>query len=117
MISFDRLTVKAGEAIQAAAADARRRGNPEIDGAHLLGALLEQDEGIVIPVLKLFALPLRILTLGLATLAINLVVLFGVIALAQNLDLGVTSDGFWSTLLGALVLTVLSSIISALVRD
>lgn len=89
------------------------------DGWALLfvALLIGVANGIVIPVLKLLALPLRIVTLGLATLAINLVVLFGVIALAQNLDLSVTSDGFWSTLLGALVLTVLSSIISALVRD
>jgi ATP-dependent Clp protease ATP-binding subunit ClpB len=59
MISFDRLTVKAGEAIQAAAADARRRGNPEIDGAHLLGALLEQEEGIVIPILQKLGIPVQ----------------------------------------------------------
>lgn len=89
------------------------------DGWALLfvALLIGVANGIVIPILKLFALPLRIVTLGLATLAINLVVLFGVIALAENLDLGVTSDGFWSTLLGALILTVLSSIISALVSD
>ena len=52
MLSFDRLTVKAAEAIQAAATDARARGNPEVDSAHLLGALLDQEEGIVIPVLQ-----------------------------------------------------------------
>ena len=52
MLSFDRLTVKAAEAIQAAAADARSRGNPEVDTAHMLGALLGQEEGIVIPVLQ-----------------------------------------------------------------
>ncbi|HSW30707.1 MAG TPA: ATP-dependent chaperone ClpB [Longimicrobiales bacterium] len=52
MLSADRLTVKASEALQAAAADARRRGNAEIHGAHLLDALLSQDEGIVVPVLQ-----------------------------------------------------------------
>ncbi len=52
MLSFDRLTVKAAEAIQGAAASARQRGNPEVDGLHLLGALLDQEEGIVIPVLR-----------------------------------------------------------------
>jgi ATP-dependent Clp protease ATP-binding subunit ClpB len=52
MISFDRLTVKAGEAIQAAAGEARRRGNPEIHGVHLLAALLDQPEGIVAPILQ-----------------------------------------------------------------
>ena len=52
MLNFDRLTVKASEAIQSAAADARRRGNPEIHGVHLLHALLEQEEGIVVPILQ-----------------------------------------------------------------
>ena len=59
MLSFDRLTVKAGEAIQAAAADARRRGNPEIDGPHLLHALLGQEEGIVIPILQKLGAPVQ----------------------------------------------------------
>ena len=52
MLSFDRLTVKAAEAIQGANEEARKRGNPEILGIHLLKALLEQEEGIVVPVLQ-----------------------------------------------------------------
>ena len=52
MISFDRLTVKATESIQAAVKDARARENAEIYGVHLLHALLEQEEGIVTPVLQ-----------------------------------------------------------------
>jgi len=51
MLNFDKLTVKASEAIAAANRDARDRGNPEIHGVHLLRALLDQDEGIVSPVL------------------------------------------------------------------
>ena len=49
---MDRLTVKAGEALQAAAQMARDQGHPEIGGVHLLAALLDQDEGIVVPVLQ-----------------------------------------------------------------
>ena len=52
MLSFDRLTVKAGEAIQAAATESRRRQNPEIEGIHLLHARLTQEDGIVTPVLQ-----------------------------------------------------------------
>ena len=52
MLSFDRLTVKAGEALQGAAQEARRREAAEIDGAHLLHVLLNQEEGIVLPVLQ-----------------------------------------------------------------
>ncbi len=52
MASLDRLTVKAGEALQTAARGAREAGHPEVAGVHLLSALLEQEEGIVTPVLK-----------------------------------------------------------------
>ena len=52
MINFDRLTVKAAEAIQQAANSARQKGNPAIEDLHLLSALLAQEEGIVVPVLQ-----------------------------------------------------------------
>jgi len=52
MLSADRLTVKAAEALQAAAQEARRREHPQIEGVHLLHALLGQEEGIVVPVLQ-----------------------------------------------------------------
>ena len=58
MLNFDRLTVKAGESIQAAASEARRRGNPEVHGVHLLHALLGQEEGIVTPILQKLGVPM-----------------------------------------------------------
>jgi ATP-dependent Clp protease ATP-binding subunit ClpB len=48
----DRFTVKAQEALAAAQALARARRNPEVAPAHLLVVLLEQDGGIVVPVLR-----------------------------------------------------------------
>src|SRR5216684_4155801 len=52
MIQPDRLTVKAAEALQQAASLARARGNPVVNDAHLFYALLQQDEGIVVPLLQ-----------------------------------------------------------------
>ena len=52
MLSGERLTIKAAEAIQAAAAEAQRRGNPAIEDVHLLHALLQQDETVAIPILQ-----------------------------------------------------------------
>ncbi len=52
MASSDRFTVKAGEALQSAARLAREAQHPELAGVHLLSALLEQEEGIVRPVLE-----------------------------------------------------------------
>jgi len=52
MINPDRLTVKAGEAFNDALALARTKGNPLVYDVHLLSALLEQDESIVVPILQ-----------------------------------------------------------------
>jgi ATP-dependent Clp protease ATP-binding subunit ClpB len=52
MINPDRLTVKAGEAFNDAITLARRIGNPQVYDLHLLSALLEQDESIVVPILQ-----------------------------------------------------------------
>ena len=52
MINPDRLTVKAGEAFNDSLERARRAGNPLVYDLHLLLALLDQDEGIVVPMLQ-----------------------------------------------------------------
>ncbi|HVG44166.1 MAG TPA: ATP-dependent chaperone ClpB [Longimicrobium sp.] len=52
MINPDRLTVKSTEALQDAMGRAERAGNPQIEDLHLLQALLDQEEGIVVPVLQ-----------------------------------------------------------------
>jgi ATP-dependent Clp protease ATP-binding subunit ClpB len=48
----ERLTIKAQEAFRDAGDDARRRGNPVVNDAHLFAALLAQDEGVVQPLLQ-----------------------------------------------------------------
>src|SRR5215207_3447268 len=47
----DRFTIKSQEAIAAAGSLAERRRNPQVTPEHLLVALLEQDGGVVAPVL------------------------------------------------------------------
>src|SRR5947209_289625 len=48
----DRFTIKTQEALAAAQRIAQARGNPQVTAQHLLLALLEQDGGIVVPVLE-----------------------------------------------------------------
>src|SRR5262249_59272328 len=48
---FDKLTVKAQEAVQAAQALADRESHQQIEPEHLLAALLQQQDGIVAPLL------------------------------------------------------------------
>jgi len=83
----------------------------------IIVGLLAFANAFVSPVLKLLALPVRILTLGLATLVINIAVVVGVIWLAEQLNLGVTSDGLWPTVFAALMITVLTSIVTAIIKD
>ena len=52
MIRPERLTLKAQEAFRDAGELARRRGNPVVNDAHLLAALLAQPEGVVQPLLQ-----------------------------------------------------------------
>jgi len=51
-IKWDKLTVKSQEAIQGAAGHAAENGNPEVLPVHLMAALLEDKEGVVLPVLE-----------------------------------------------------------------
>ncbi len=61
MIPADRLTVRAGRALQVAAELARSGGNPAVEDMHLLTGLLAEEDGIVEPVLrKVGAEPSRI---------------------------------------------------------
>src|SRR5918997_3550166 len=48
----DRFTVKSKEALTAAQRIAGARGNPQLEPPHLLVALIEQEGGIVVPVLR-----------------------------------------------------------------
>jgi ATP-dependent Clp protease ATP-binding subunit ClpB len=52
VLNAERLTIKAAEALQGAAQDAMRRGNPALEDVHVLMALLGQEETVVVPVLQ-----------------------------------------------------------------
>jgi ATP-dependent Clp protease ATP-binding subunit ClpB len=49
---FDKFTIKAQEAVQAAVELAASRGNPQVTPVHLLQALVAEREGIVRPLLE-----------------------------------------------------------------
>ncbi len=51
-MQLDRFTIKSQEAIQAALQLAEARQNPQATPEHLLSVLLEQQEGLVVPVLR-----------------------------------------------------------------
>ena len=63
-IKWDKLTVKSQEAVQAAQGLAGENGNPEVLPLHVLAALLEDRDGVVLPVLGRVGVPVEHLLSG-----------------------------------------------------
>lgn len=72
---------------------------------------------LVRPLLKFLTCPLIILTLGLFTLIINTAMLLLTRTIGQSLGIGLTVDGFWSALLGSLVMSIVSVIMSVIFHN
>ncbi len=76
-----------------------------------IGLLFGLVNAIVGPILRFFTLPFVVLTLGLFLLVINAGMLLLTAWIAERLDIGFHVDGFWSALLGSIVITVVNSFI------
>jgi putative membrane protein len=72
---------------------------------------------IIRPVLKILTFPLIILTLGLFALVVNGLMLWLTSTLSAALGLGFLVDGFWAAFWGALVVSIVSTILSIFVTD
>jgi putative membrane protein len=72
---------------------------------------------IVRPIARLISIPLLILTLGLFTFVVNALMLLLTEWIADQFDLAFTVDGFWSALLGALVISVVTFVINVILPD
>ena len=72
---------------------------------------------IVSPVVKLLSLPFIVLTLGLLLLGINALMLWLTSEIAQGLDLGFRVDGFWTAILGAIVISIVSAVLGGILDD
>ena len=84
-------------------------------GFILVAALVLAGNATVKPILSIFSFPLILLTLGLFLLVINALVLQLVVWLSSQLDLGLTSTGFfWATFLGALVISLVRMVLDAI---
>ena len=69
------------------------------------------------PLTKLLTCPLILLTLGLFSFVVNGLMLWLTSALSGALDLGFHVTGFWAAFLGALVVSLVSTILSMFVTD
>ena len=72
---------------------------------------------IVRPILALITCPFQILTLGLFTLVLNAVMLLLTSGLSRALGLDFHVAGFWPALLGGLIISLVSILLSVFVRE
>jgi putative membrane protein len=72
---------------------------------------------VVKPVVQLLTLPLFLLTLGLITLVINALLLQLTAFLSKLFGLAFHVEGFWTALIGALVVSLVSFGVALAVRD
>ncbi|MFE7114728.1 phage holin family protein [Streptomyces sp. NPDC057654] len=63
---------------------------------------------VVKPIVKVLSFPLFILTLGLFTLVINALMLLLTSWLAGKLDLSFHVEGFWSALVGGVIISIVA---------
>src|SRR5256884_8909475 len=66
MIRFDKLTLKAQEALQASQSHASEKGHPQVAPEHLVWALIEQKDGVVLPILQKLGVNLQTIARDLA---------------------------------------------------
>ncbi|CAM2840859.1 phage holin family protein [Prescottella defluvii] len=69
------------------------------------------------PIVKLLSLPLLILTLGLFTVVINALMLMLTSWISSQTEWGLSVDGFWTAVWGALIISLVNVVLSALVPD
>jgi putative membrane protein len=82
----------------------------------LIALIFGVVNAIVGTVIRIVAFPLYILTLGLISLLVNAFLLFIVSWISDAMGFGLHIDGFWSGVLGALVLGIIAWLLGLILR-
>lgn len=83
----------------------------------VVGAIFGVITSVVRPIVNLLSLPLIILTLGLMLLVTNALMLLLTSKVADSLGLGFHVEGFWTAVFGAIVISIASMVVEALLPD
>ena len=87
-----------------------------LTSAAIFAAILGILNALVRPIVMALTCPLQLLTLGLSTLVINAVIFLVAAYAAGTFGAGVHVDGFLGALLAAIVVSVVSWVVSIFVR-
>ncbi len=82
----------------------------------LAAAIYVLLRAFVRPILMLLTFPLQLLTLGLFVLVVNAIIVLFVELLCDWLGIQFAIDGFWPAFIGALVISLVSFVISRFLR-
>jgi putative membrane protein len=83
----------------------------------IVGAIFGVITSVVRPIVNALSLPLIIVTLGLFLLVTNALMLLLTSKLADTFGLDFHVDGFWTAVFGAIVISIVSMIVEALLPD
>ena len=83
----------------------------------LVALIFGVTNAVLGPVIKLLSLPFIILTLGLLLLVINALLLMLTSWLSREVGLGFHVDGFWTAVFGAIIVTVSTWVLEAVLPD
>jgi len=97
------------------AADGRRPGLDAWVMLALVALIFGLVNAFIRPLVLILTLPLTILTLGLFTFVVNALMLLVTSGIASAFDLGFRVDGFVAAFLGALVVSLVSFLLSRFV--
>jgi len=78
----------------------------------IVGGVFGLVNSFIKPLVQLFSIPFIILTLGLFTLIINTLMLGLTASLSDSLHLGFQIRGFWSAFWGAIIVSIVSMLLS-----
>lgn len=82
----------------------------------IVGAVFTVINMFVAPVIKTLSLPFIIISLGLALLVINALLLLLTEWITDKLDVSFAIDGFWWAVLGAVVISLVNTVLGAFTK-
>ena len=82
-----------------------------------VGAVFGVINAFVAPVVKLLSLPFIIVTLGLFLLVVNALMLLLTSSISDALGLRFAVDGFWTAVLGSIIISIVSAVLGGLTSD
>ena len=98
--------------------NASRHGEPPILGIGAFALFLALINASIKPIVHTIALPFSILSFGLIALIINWLFMELASWLAISMfDIGVTIDGFWWSVIGSLIMAIVSGLVGTVIRD